>query len=185
MSDELDLEVGRYALRSFEYFQLLPYPEIIEAYSYWSDGKVRGFRSTSYHNQLRTDWSDGTCEAVCTRTHPKHAAPQEHCTCGIYASLSYADLLAQFRSYTRTLVAVIAAEGTTIIGSRGLRTQFARVVAYWVRPDEIIRQVAAHQFKDAEQYDTTFEMVEAYGLRMLPAATDERGGAGAPNWWTG
>jgi hypothetical protein len=185
MSDELDLEVGRYALRSFEYFELLPYPEIIEAYSYWSDGRVRGFRSTSYHNQLRTDWSDGTCEAVCTRTHPRHDAPAEHCTCGIYGSLSYADLIAQFRGYTKRIVAVIAAEGVTIIGNRGLRTQFARVVAYWVRPEEIAQRVAAHQFEDAKRYDVAFEMVEAYGLRLLPATSEERGHGGAPKWWTG
>ena len=185
MSEESDLEVGRYALRSFEYFELHPYPEIAEAYSYWDDGRVRGFRSTSYHNQLRTDWSDGTCEAVCTKTHPRHEAPKEHCTCGIYGSLSYADLVAQFHGYTRLIVAVIAAEGVTFIGSRGLRTQFARVVAYSVRPDELPQRVAAHQFRDAQRYDTVFEMVEAYGLRMLPPTAEDHGGRGAPNWWTG
>jgi hypothetical protein len=168
-------------------------PVLAVRLGWWDDGAVRVWRSPSYSRS--GDWEDGTCRAVCAigsrriiggklvRVEP-HDAPHEGCSCGIYGSLSYADLIQQFRSNVKNIVAVIAAEGATIIGDRGLRTAFARVVAYWVTPDPIYRHVAAAQFKNAELYGSPLEMAEAYGIALLPptSAKDSRVGS---DWWTG
>ncbi len=169
-------------------------PSAAKKIGWWDDGAVRVWRSPSYNRG--EDWEDGTCRAVChkgsragwrggrlvTLTNEVHDAPHEGCDCGIYGSLSYADLLYQFRSNASIMVAVIAAEGTTIIGDRGLRTQFARVVAYWTDDDPFHRIVSAAQFKDAKVFETPLDMVEAYGLRLLPPP--EKDDYGGPNWWT-
>jgi hypothetical protein len=185
-----DLEVGRYALRSFKaQHRWLPNNWATE----YGVSSQLVFGPVSYRGSPNS-WISGTCEAVCyaggylpSGAKRGHQAPDEKCTCGIYASLSYADLIAQFHTEARTIVAVIAAEGITIIGSRGLRTQFARVVAYWVEPAKIFRQAAATQFKDAAVFDNPVDMIDAYGLRWLPPAEDEksRRSTGGPTWWTG
>lgn len=202
-----DLEVGRFALRSFKYSVEFESQKIGQQIGWWTDRKSRVFRPIAYS---RVDgWEDGTCEAVCHAhgARPRHQAPDEQCGCGIYGSLSYADVLHQFREEARHLLAVIAAEGVTIIGTRGLRTQFARVVAYWADPSgpgqttnvqlwggqrvtrcapqqPTYREVAALQFKDAQAYDSPLEMVEEYGLPLLPPADADRRGSSIQNWWT-
>ena len=178
-------------------------PPGLEHLGLWSDDKLRVWRAPTYVHA--TDWVDGTCEAVCRSSYLRsaavymrlsanvqsqeglrHSAPHEGCSCGIYGSLSYADLVDQFRHNTKDIIAVIAAEGTTIIGDRGLRTAFARVVAYWVgggwAPDNlstesIQREVAAAQFIGAKPFETPLDMVEAYGLRLLPPSGGDSKGS--------
>lgn len=193
---EGDFEIGRYALRSFKFVVERARGSLAEQIGWWTDGTCKSWRPVAYTRA--EGWLDGTCEAVCHAygieswggdsvlpTGKRHQAPYEDCKCGIYGSLSYADLIAQF-SEARNIVAVIAVEGNTIIGTRGLRTQFARVVAYWVAPDPIWREVAASQFKDAEVFGDPLEMVESYGLGLLPPASEDKhpGPAGAAPWWT-
>lgn len=111
MSEVVDLEVGRYALRTFrfegdDFFPILNTPN-------------------------RGGWTrEGTCEAICWGSPPqKHEAPHLGCECGIYGSHSFYDLKRQYMS-AHKFVAVIAAEGRTVVGTRGLRTERARVIAY-------------------------------------------------------
>jgi hypothetical protein len=161
-------------------------PPGLEHIGWWDDGSVRLWRAPTYSRS--GDWEDGTCKAVCHAWHPRdvggHKAPHEGCSCGIYGSLSYADLIHQFREYVKHIVVVIAAEGKTIIGDRGLRTAFARVVAYWVAPDQMYREVAAAQFKDAKDFGDPLGMVEAYGLELLPPAEEEQPNYTTTEWWT-
>lgn len=181
-----DIEVGRLALRSFHFssisheFNVMDVPEKL---GHWNDGTVKYWRPLSYHNPYRADWLDGTCTAICG-VGEKHLVPNEECSCGIYGSLSYADLLVQYRTEARSIVTVIAAEGRTIIGPRGLRTERAKVIAYWVAPDPVYRQVAEDQFKTASMFETPVDLLDFYGLPALPKPTtkERRGGA---NWWTG
>jgi hypothetical protein len=201
MTDEvLDLEIGQFALRSFKYIERVPW--IDDCARCWTDGKVRYWASPSYTHF--GDWMDGTCTARCGRM--THDPPGDHCQCGIYGSLSYADLLASFKYEARELVVTIAAEGTTIIGTRGLRTAYARVVGYWLKPrsmartltdsdtgettliqmpDEVTPEVTAKQFPDAKRFECPYDMVAHFGLNLLPPvdATDEH--CRGPSWWTG
>lgn len=197
-------EFDVFALRSFKFSIEQQTQKIGQSIGWWSDGRARVWRPVAYG---RVDgWEDGTCEAVCHGySNPRHEAPNENCGCGVYGSLSYADVLGQYHDAAKHLVAVIAAEGKTIIGTRGLRTAFARVVAYWADPGgptqqtatadfwgrtvayegpmhPTYREVAASQFKDAQSYDCPLEMVEEYGLALLPPAEARRGGG---NYWTG
>lgn len=142
-----DLEVGRYALRTFRHDWL---PPLFGPVTRRGNGNC---------------WADGTCTAVCADLYEPggHAAPHEKCRCGIYGCLILQHLLSQYPTESRDIIAVIAVEGQTIMGSRGLRTQYARVVAYWTR---CLFLQADHQFVGAKRFENLFEMVKAYGLRV-------------------
>ena len=62
--------------------------------------------------------------------------PEEHCRCGIYGFFTVEELFRQYPQFAGHVIAVIAAEGMTTIGSKGLKTAAARIVAYWVRDDD-------------------------------------------------
>lgn len=152
MSDEIvDLEVARYALRTFH---LLAGGAVLSSIS------VNG----------RVFWDTGTCEAECIHLDGafkkySHSAPHPGCTCGIYGCLSLEALARQYPVPTQRIVAVIAAEGSTILGSIGLRTQRARVVAFWGW-DELVRAVARKQFVGAREYRDMYPMLTTYQLPM-------------------
>lgn len=193
MTEELVPQFDVFALRTFRRKTLFATQELIDKLGgCWEHGTGPYTRTTcefwmSPSFQDHDGWLDGTCTAECRRSSilpSRHEAPHEDCECGIYGSLSYADLLDQFRTHAQRIVAVISAEGKTIIGERGLKTQFARVVAYWVRPDESLdRLCAADQFRDAKAFDNPLEMIEEYGLALLPPADAPKGGGS--DWWTG
>lgn len=208
MSEVAELEVARYALRTFKFSR-------------------DGLESVAVPNR---DWNNGVCEAHCRRAvmngwwgpmwfsivggaveiqePTPHTSPDLNCSCGIYGSLSLDNLTAQY-DYARNLVTVIAAEGITIIGSRGLRTQYARVVAWWLSSDvkptmeeylnivcwdpykvdfgQVIvpkfQQICAASFGDAAQYDDLDSMLNDFGL---PRESDKAAAEAitAKNWWT-
>jgi hypothetical protein len=92
-----------------------------------------------------------------------HEPPSEGCSCGIYGTLGLLSLMRQYGLYAQDIVAVIAAEGVTIIGGTGLRTAAARVVAYWT-PLRGYRKIARRQFEGAQHFQNLDEMLTAYGL---------------------
>lgn len=73
------------------------------------------------------DWADGTCIARCGRG---HAAPADGCTCGVYSLRDLRELRLQYWT-ARRLVAVVALEGQTVEGTKGWRSQAARVIDVW------------------------------------------------------
>jgi hypothetical protein len=127
-------------------------------------------------------WKTGVCEASCQQelnSHQRllielaalttgvepvyaHQAPQEDCHCGIYAAHTLAVLRDQFSDYVSDIVAVVAAEGQTIIGDKGFRTQRARVVAYWC--SDRVADTAESQFAEAQRYPEIAPMLAEYGL---------------------
>ena len=176
--------------------------DLVQRFGWWEEGPnavVKVWASPSYAKD--GDWEDGTCTATCSRgpqvnrklrqnklgqnvyTHEAaHQVPDMDCSCGIYGSLSYADLIHQYKRNAHNIVAVVAAEGATVIGDRGLRTAFARVVAYWVGPDPVHIKVAEVQFSGAKRFDSITDMLPAYGLALLPPGVEPDGSG--PNWWT-
>lgn len=93
-----------------------------------------------------------------------HEAPHMGCNCGVYATLTLDHLMAQYPSYAKLVVTVIAAEGRTILGSNGFRTAHARVVAYWCCNHEDVCKACHKQFPDARQFSTIPQMLQEYGL---------------------
>lgn len=197
MSKVVDLEVGRFALRTFRF----------------ADGRAESLLSSG-------EWRDGICEARCLpfcttlgfvynmlgfshdQPHGLHRSPHEGCDCGIYGSLSLGHLRTQYPEQTERFVAVIAAEGRTIIGSRGLRTERARVVAYWVQPPPMggvydlvamlfpdsssskttcLARIASESFPGAMRYSNPYEMAISYGVSIEAQDGPDVGG---PSWWT-
>jgi hypothetical protein len=79
---------------------------------------------------------------------------------------------------------VIAAEGRTIIGTRGLRTERARVVAWWT-PRLRATIICNVQFVGAKKYIDVDDMCRDYGI---PIAFDLSWkpdyGTADTNWWT-
>lgn len=167
-----DLEMDRFALRTFE---------IKPASGLFGSLQVSG-----------NHWVDGTCTAQCLKDdinfygwwrHERpepHIPPGDNCRCGIYGSLNLANLIKQYPYQCRRCVAVIAAEGETIIGSRGLRTQYARVAALW-SPERELRKTAKMQFTGAEIFKRCSKMLAAYGLEM--GESEDIIDCGGSDWW--
>ena len=149
-----DIEIGRYAIRTFDL----------------NFGDIRSVSGNPGH------WVDGVCKAECTTLHhiwddllgifvnktAIHPAPDPDCACGVYGALSLEGLQRQYRSFAEDVVAVMAAEGTTIIGNRGLRTECARIVAYWSRRN--CRKVCREGFPDAKRYRFLRNMLLDYNI---------------------
>lgn len=185
MSEIADVEVGRFALRTFRLSPLT-------------------HRLRSVAIAYGDYWLDGTCAAMClkadvlvggsTGTQPvllfgrvycngEHAAPKLDCDCGIYGSLSIDHLRTQYPAFTDDIVAVIAAEGQTIIGTRGLRTQFARVVAYWTSNHPWVSAAAITQFKEAILYSDIELMLTDYHLPPASTEPPPPSHLSGPEWW--
>jgi hypothetical protein len=171
-----DIEVARYGFRTFR------------TWRHAETQEQKYFRSL-YSADV---WDNGTMEAKCKRekTDPilssigvDHVSPHIDCTCGIYASLTYGSLIHQYRE-AGIFLAVIAAEGTTIIGSRGFRTQYARIVA-WTTAHANYAEIARKQFKDARQFFNKELMAEAYELPLFqkPPDDDSSSRCGVVSWW--
>jgi hypothetical protein len=120
-----DIQIGRYALRTFD----------LKADHIYPSGHHP--RSLFGHpGQPDTDWADGSCVARCNKSQDHHRCPQSpgtNCRCGIYGCLTLADLIRQYPRQTHECVTVIAVAGRTMLGDRGLRTAAAKVIAYWCR----------------------------------------------------
>lgn len=147
-----DIEVGRFAVRTFNF----------------TGGELCAVaRGAGF-------WLSGTCEATCQNVItgmtmqtvvPGHVVPVEECRCGIYACLTVEKLREQYRIQAAHIIAVLAAEGRTILGPVGLRTARARIVAYWTPWfDRPVINAARHQFPDAAHYSHLNAMLEAYNL---------------------
>lgn len=167
--DELlsDIEVGRHALRTFK----------IDTH------KLRLKSLFQEHF-----WDGGTAVAECrSKGMSCKSSPSLNCMCGIYGTLTIDQLFKEYGQYARNCVAVFAAEGTTIIGTKGLRTAAARIVAYWCptgadqveypyydplyetrgegpfwRDADNYVKAFATQCPDAKQFGSVAEMLEAY-----------------------
>lgn len=163
MGEVIDLEVGRFALRTFRYSR--------------DNHAIYPMRSFSGVPRPALDvcWTDGTCEAQCLRFRLDmlgiwhleskcNEPPGDNCECGIYGSLSLDDLKRMYGWYVDQLVCVFAPEGKTIIGSRGLRTERARVVAYCTH--YLCHDSFARLFPDAKRYFDVSQMVYDHGLRI-------------------
>lgn len=117
-------------------------------------------------------WSDGVCEAVCynlgfqakvSSNHPDLPAPQLKCSCGIYGSFFLSHLMGSYVKFAESVLTVIAAEGRTIVGTRGIRTERARVVAWWT-PKLWATAVCTTQFVGAKRYRSMDSMLADYGI---------------------
>lgn len=142
-----DIEIARYGLRTF---------------------KLRdGTLGSVVKNHA---WTGGTAIAQCLASpgtalgliEPPHEAPHEDCACGIYATLNFTMLARQYGDDAKRSVAVIAAEGTTIIGDKGLRTAAARIVGWWAVDDDAAKSYA--QCDGATRHDDVNALLEAFGF---------------------
>lgn len=166
----VELEVGRHAVRTF---------------------KVgTGLRGVAVPGKT---WEKGACHAVCNppplrllcgvRPH-NHRAPDEHCECGIYGALQVEDLFWQFPRCSAKLITVIAPEGKTIIGPKGLKTEYARIVAYWT-PVRAVLKTCLSECPGADFYLNLPSMCEAYGFRKFDPTRPRYASPYifGPNWW--
>lgn len=166
MSEEevVDLEVARYGLRTFEV-----------------KGGLHGGLKSLFQE---TYWNNGVMEAECRassfdiiqwRWHNKgeHRVPAKYCGCGIYATVSLQSLIAQYpEQMLDNGVAVVAAEGETIIGDRGMRTSAARIVAYWAPTKKTRRTYRRTCGSEARYFRKMSEMLKAYGFPPCPSFPD-------------
>lgn len=147
----IDFEIGVHAVRTFK---------VIEGglYGVAVKGKT---------------WDKGVCEARCTppplrmmygdRVPMSHRSPAHGCECGVYGSLTVDHLFYQFPNCSKRLITVIAAEGRTILGPKGLRTERARAVAFWTPVLRVLR-VCEKELPDAMFYSDLSEMLVDYNF---------------------
>lgn len=147
----IDIGVGRYGLRTFKPAIVRGEPYLVSVAQDAIPVVNPRFPVKAKWREFLTDshpisWGDGTCKAVCTQSTTVmtwggdpvwtdltfHEPPDKGCGCGIYALDDLKDLYHEYPNYTASVVAVISASGRTIECQKGIRTQQARVVAYWV-----------------------------------------------------
>ena len=148
--ESLDIEVGRYALRTFR----------IDV------GRRLLLPISGGTNDDDAVWSGGTCLARCNHGRA-HVPPADGCSCGIYGAITLASLVSQYPTLAVNIVAVIAVEGPTVVGAEGLRTHAARVVAYWCSSSpqlDCARDVLAEHCVSAAAFDDCQAMLERYNL---------------------
>ena len=117
-----DVEVGRFTLRTF----LIDNRNNLRPLMLPSGG---------------LDWVNGQCSATCLRHQRRHQAPDVMCSCGIYSVHSLEELKRQYPEEAAEVVAVIAPEGRCITGDKGLRSEYARVIALWIADSVTTEQV--------------------------------------------
>jgi hypothetical protein len=135
-------------------------------------------------------WRNGVCEAECIERlrgwsndgHPDLPAPQLDCSCGIYGTFSLDALVVAYRAQSQDVLTVIAVEGRTIIGTRGVRTERARVVAWWT-PKLWATAICTAQFIDAKRYGTMHQMLDDYKI-PIEEATAPSDAIPDGSWWT-
>jgi len=179
-----DVELARYGLRTFKVDP--------------DNMALRSMAISGLH------WQGGVARAKCLKDDPllqgyrfkgnppkKHVSPHIECSCGIYGSLYLDNLINQYSGYTQQLVCVIAAEGTTIIGSKGFRTECGRIVAFWSQY-KTIATVVQHVAPKAEYITNLNNMLSKYGCPMEsppelrptgPSGGPAAGQPGGPDWW--
>jgi hypothetical protein len=116
-------------------------------------------------------WQDGTNEAECglplTRLDDAHLAPGIDCSCGFYG---YGDVRSAGEyPFARYVLAVVACWGRVVAGTRGVRSQYARIEAVWLSP-AVPRELAAKvagAYPSIEVFDDRAAMLEAHPLTML------------------
>ena len=108
-------------------------------------------------------WRDGQCIARC-RGRVDHQAPADGCRCGVYTFRNLQVLRDQY-DLAEHLVAVVALEGQTLAGSRGWRSQAARVTDIWLAPDALPDQLAQRlrvNLPEVTFHSDVFEMIGSY-----------------------
>lgn len=155
-----DIEVGRHALRTFRTDEGT-LKSLYRKHT-WTDGKAIAEclrESTGLRLQL---WGG---EEVSADPPPCENSPNEECLCGLYGTLTLEQLIREYGASTITGgVAVIAAEGPTIIGSKGLRTSAARIVAYWLGVQGNDGVYARHA-PEAKRYTDMTKMLADHNLQ--------------------
>lgn len=173
------IEIGRYGVRTFRVTA-----HRIEPISIHHFGR---------RPSMANPWDGGVCVAQCPKR--GHTAPADHCSCGIYACTDLESLRFQAPVPANRVVAVIAAEGPTVIGDRGFRTSAARIVAYWCSPahPDTAERMRCHTPDQTREFTDLEDMLNAYRIRattpphalrqpvtqFAPAATFATRGAGA------
>lgn len=108
-------------------------------------------------------WVPGVNTARCLLV-PSHTAPVPECRCGFYAYLhpDWAEHGA--------VLGVVSAWGDTIVGTRGIRTQYARVDAICLPPDvpDTVRAAVVRQYPGIAVFDNTKAMLAQFPLSRLP-----------------
>lgn len=156
-----DIEVARYGLRTFN-TQAGVLGSVAITGCHWEDGVIEA-KCMKGDTIRMAMWGDEEQLVPIT-----HKAPHKHCSCGAYATVTLQSLVSQYAAKAQYNIAVVAAEGPTIIGSRGMRTSAARVVAYWT-PDTREGKFAKAVYErvcgsEVPHYTDVREMLKAFNF---------------------
>lgn len=136
---------------------------------------LRTFRVDEYGGLLplfgQDPWFDGSNHAACApptgEVSRGHRAPDPDCECGFYA---YGTIAAAQRTRNmRYVQAVVSCWGRVVAGTRGVRSEFARIDALWLAPTvpAWLRQAIARRYPSARLFSDADEMLAEYPLTIL------------------
>lgn len=148
-----DIEIGRYGLRTFRITSDKKLKSVWKEHI-WDPSGV------DVAQCLGGDMSLSLTAAGEVVGENKHPVPNENCHCGIYATVNLQSLARQYKQQVNRTISVVAAEGITIIGDRGMRTSAARIVAYWCRDEEDVEAYA--KCEGAKRFTDIAEMLKAF-----------------------
>ena len=153
---------------------------LVRGFRLWDDGGLGPLSLVARQDV----WVDGPNEAFCSRGF-SHDAPDAACSCGFYAYYEPAPT-AYVTQLRASVVGVISIWGRSIVGSKGARTQFARIDALWLPPsvtDEVADAVWL-RYPSAALYrtDSPAAMFAAYPMSPPPGrrARVTRASTGSP-----
>lgn len=113
-------------------------------------------------------WGRGFCVATCLTNSlcpDGHEPPVAECGCGIYSWNTLARLHRNYPENTEHIVAVVALEGQTIEGTRGFRSQAARIVALWLNEQLVpphVRRAVRRAYPDVALHRKRSTMIRRY-----------------------
>lgn len=115
-------------------------------------------------------WTPGDNVASC-RGGEAHRAPDVDCQCGFYAFLD-----PRWLTSVGSVIAIVACWGDTIVGTRGVRAEYSRVVAVYL-PDDVPETVgdALKSTYRVEVYRRVPDMLQQHPLSSLPGVRTRRG----------
>ena len=186
--DPGEIEVGRHALRTFRFYPGATSIDPMTGYV----TRRSGLRLRSLYQD--TYWEDGKMVAECRKDRrsftiwasdemgptPCKEAPSLDCRCGLYGAVSADSLMTQYFLHARKTIAVMAAEGPTIIGTKGLRTSAARIVAYWVSEDQYVEAYSTCDM--ATRYTDRSKMLSDFGFEDYDFSKDPEHVYNVPCW---
>lgn len=114
----------------------------------------------NYVRSIQNAWRSSYATAICKKNHP---VPTKECTCGIYSFRTAQEVSKQYGYASAKSLAVVAPNGLGVLGSRGLRSSGAAIVAMWLSKEtKKYNPFLPERYNNVIWYDSLARMLNDY-----------------------